>query len=93
MIKLEFLKVFSPMIGRSEGDEMLERPACTDVTVQASLIVAGAGVGGNGRLKLTFFVPGSPGELPLSSLERSADEAAADILEAIASELRKRVAE
>lgn len=92
MTEISFLKVFRPQIGIEDAIEREEVPARLRVGIKANIILSGVGNIPHGQMSLSFDIPHASAELPLSSLERSADAAAADVLEAIAVELRKRAA-
>jgi hypothetical protein len=80
------LVIFPAVIGRAQADGDL-----FEATVEANINDASLPAFDGGGLKVTAVWPvADAGQLPLSRLERLADAHLAGLLEAIASELRKR---
>ncbi|UFS64400.1 hypothetical protein LO749_09485 [Paracoccus denitrificans] len=83
--------VFPVEIGRVNAvdEDYLSVPERLHVTLQANYSAPGVPEQ-SGTLTATTLIPGAFSERPLRHLEQIADEALADVLEAIAAELRKR---
>jgi len=92
-MELDLLKVFRPQIGVEDAIERDNVPDRLSVSISANLRLAGTGNIPPGHMKLNFCIPAQSDETPLLHLERSACETAADVLEAIVSELRRRAAD
>jgi hypothetical protein len=93
--EIEFLKVFPPELSRGDA---LSQPYLDDVpshmraTLKANIRMSGMGGLLPTHLKLSVEFAQVVDGKPIELLEQLADEHAAAVLEAIASELRKRAA-